>query len=112
MRACCVRELCGFVPSRLWFLVGLHSSGSEGAAAREKIRCYVCEADLSGGVEPEQRSGASEHESKHKSRAKSKQNGTGSKQVGGRLFEISCEGTGFAGGGANMAKREGVSFQC
>lgn len=59
-----------------------------------KVLCYVCEAEV---VERKQRAGK-ENESKEK--------------IGAGLLEISCEGTGFAGGGMNMTKREGVSFQC
>jgi len=56
-------------------------------------RCFVCEADLSGG------------------RRKGEEKKGKNKKLG-ELVEISCEGTGFAGGGANVTKKEGVSFQC
>ena len=68
-----------------------------------QIRCYVCDEDLT-----EIRT------------TKKKKTGKGGKSTGKEdkdsvkpgLIEISAEGTGFAGGGKNMAKREGVAFQC
>lgn len=59
-----------------------------------KVLCYVCEADV---TERKQKPGK---EQQRKS------------TIGQGLMEISCEGTGFAGGGTNMTKREGVAFQC
>lgn len=60
------------------------------------ISCYVCDADLSGPVKRE------------------KEVAKGSAKDGAKpgLVEINSEGTGFAGGGKNMAKRQGVAFQC
>ena len=59
-----------------------------------RILCYVCETDV---TEPNQKA--------------EKKKGIGDKIQPG-LIEVSCEGTGFAGGGTNMAKRDGVVFQC
>ncbi|KAL8774310.1 MAG: hypothetical protein Q9209_001061 [Squamulea sp. 1 TL-2023] len=68
-----------------------------------RVQCYVCETDLS---EKESRKGKKE---KNKS-------GSGGREEKGLprrgLVELRSEGTGFAGGGKNIAKREGVAFQC
>lgn len=62
------------------------------------IMCYVCETDLSS------------------KRAKTKEGEEGSKAEKGGvrsgLVELRSEGTGFAGGGNNMAQSKGVAFQC
>jgi nitric oxide synthase-interacting protein len=61
----------------------------------ETVRCYVCQEDVTAG------------------RKGKKSEGEGKKEKIDRgLVEISSEGTGFAGGGANMVKRQGVAFQC
>ena len=65
-----------------------------------EVRCFICEADLSG------------HSQKEGSASENRKKAKGKDKNVGRLIEISCEGTGFAGGGTNMAKREGVAFQC
>lgn len=78
-----------------------HASEAE-QETHNRILCYVCETDLTG------REPAKNGEFTHsKSRKKSGDEG----QKPG-LVEINSEGTGFAGGGKNMAKREGVAFQC
>lgn len=65
---------------------------------RGRIVCYVCETELSGR------------------KAKPKESEDGSKPEKGGvkpgLVELRSEGTGFAGGGNNMAQRKGVAFQC
>jgi len=68
-----------------------------------KIICYVCETDITPS------SSKSKSKSKDPSRNKEKNKEKGKIQAG--LVEISYEGTGFAGGGENMAKRRGVAFQ-
>ncbi|QIX00516.1 hypothetical protein AMS68_006033 [Peltaster fructicola] len=53
----------------------------------EPARCYVCQGDLTPSTE--------------KSESK----------IGRGLIELRSDGTGFAGGGENMVKREGLAFQ-
>ena len=64
----------------------------------DTVRCYVCQEDATPG---------------RKSKRK-KDEGRGEKEskVERGLVELSSEGTGFAGGGKNMVKKEGVAFQC
>ena len=66
----------------------------------DDIRCYVCEASLADSTK-----------SKAKNLDKDGQASSKDSMKPG-LVEIASEGTGFAGGGKNMAKREGVAFQC
>jgi len=65
---------------------------------RSQVLCYVCETDLSG----------------KKVKAKKGEKSSTSDKVGIKsgLVELRSEGTGFAGGGNNMAQRKGVAFQC
>ncbi|KAF2126183.1 zinc finger-containing protein [Dothidotthia symphoricarpi CBS 119687] len=67
-----------------------HDDGPE----PETVHCYVCDADLSPAVEKEGR----------------KKKGEKERGVKPGLVEIRSEGTGFAGGGKAMVKREGVAF--
>lgn len=62
------------------------------------LTCYVCDTNLS----------------KSNDGKNSKQTAKGDEKTELKpgLVEISSEGTGFAGGGNNMAKRSGVAFQC
>lgn len=62
------------------------------------IHCYVCSED----VTPARR-----RRTKNK-----KKDGAKEEWIESGLVEISSEGTGFAGGGKNMVKKEGVAFQC
>ncbi len=71
-----------------------HAHDTHAEEQHGHVQCYVCEADV---AERKQRPG--------------KERG-GKDKIRPGLVEISCEGTGFAGGGTNMAKREGVAFQC
>lgn len=76
------------------------STAAEQDKDTARVACYVCEADLGGGRTGIEANGVKESR-------KDKRHGKP-----GRLVEVSCEGTGFAGGGSNVAKREGVAFQC
>lgn len=64
----------------------------------ETVRCYECQEDVTPGRKSKRKKddGSSEKESK----------------VERGLVELSSEGTGFAGGGKNMVKKQGVAFQC
>ena len=60
-----------------------------------RMLCYVCETDIT------------EHPP-----TKQKPKEKGKDKIRPGIVEISSEGTGFAGGGNNVAKREGTAFQC
>ena len=110
----CGHVVCGSCAELFTKGIASKKGVSEGRNGHDeiKVQCFVCEADLSGTktqstLEQERvtgRTGAGE-----KPRSKTEKH---NERRVGRLVEISCEGTGFAGGGANMAKREGVVFQC
>jgi len=64
----------------------------------ETVRCYVCQEDVTAG--------------KKTKRKKDAESGEKDAKVERGMVELSSEGTGFAGGGTNMVKRDGVAFQC
>jgi nitric oxide synthase-interacting protein len=70
----------------------------------ETVRCYVCQEDVTPGRRSKKRKTAEGGEGE---KAKEKE-----AKVGRGLVELSSDGTGFAGGGKNMVKRQGVAFQC
>ncbi|KAL8829980.1 MAG: hypothetical protein Q9191_001705 [Dirinaria sp. TL-2023a] len=76
-----------------------HALDQKHAAAGRSVVCFVCETDLA----------PREEEGKAKERKEKKKDKEALKPG---LVEISSEGTGFAGGGRNMATKEGVAFQC
>ncbi|EXJ69208.1 uncharacterized protein A1O5_07244 [Cladophialophora psammophila CBS 110553] len=105
----CGHVICGACADL--FLGGTDSNGvssKEERGAKASISCYVCEADLSGDSHRAADSGEKENKDKNQKHKGRKD----SIHKVGRLVEISCEGTGFAGGGSSVAKREGVAFQC
>ena len=63
----------------------------------EAARCYVCQEDVTAGEKVKAKDGKERRE-KHR--------------IERGLVELSSDGTGFAGGGKNMVKKEGVAFQC
>ncbi|KAL9120550.1 MAG: hypothetical protein Q9187_002896 [Circinaria calcarea] len=70
----------------------------------ETIACYVCSTSLSPMPTASK---------KHISAREGKDGAKNEKEaLKPGMVEISADGTGFAGGGKNMAKREGVAFQC
>ena len=77
----------------------------DGTSEVQTVRCYVCETDLTdkGRLKKKKLKEGKEVKDGEKEEKESIKPG---------LVEISAEGTGFAGGGKNMAKREGVAFQC
>jgi nitric oxide synthase-interacting protein len=72
-----------------------HRDAHEEGPEPDTVHCYVCDADLT--AKPERKEKESK---KHKE-----------KGVKPGLVEIRSEGTGFAGGGKAVVKREGVAFQ-
>ncbi|CRG90545.1 Nitric oxide synthase-interacting protein homolog [Talaromyces islandicus] len=74
-----------------------HDKSSHSESTVGRLLCYVCETDITPGLK--------------KSKSKSADKEEKSKIKPG-LVEIRSEGTGFAKGGDNMAKRKGVAFQC
>ncbi|KAI1374678.1 ENOS interacting protein [Hypoxylon crocopeplum] len=78
------------------------------AAESEKVRCYVCEADLteknSSSSKNDDDTSVTKEKRKKKDREKEK--------IQPGLVELRSEGTGFSAGGANQVQKSGVAFQC
>ncbi|KAI2612483.1 ENOS interacting protein [Hypoxylon fragiforme] len=77
-----------------------HHDPHASAGEAERVRCYVCEADLT------EKSGGGDGGQKGKKKEKDKEK----MQPG--LVELRSEGTGFSAGGANQVQKSGISFQC
>lgn len=69
----------------------------------ETVRCYVCQEDVTPGRKSRKKAKGGEGGEKEKEKERKVERG---------LVELSSEGTGFAGGGKNMVKAQGVAFQC
>lgn len=66
----------------------------------DAVRCYVCQEDVTAGWKVKKSKAGQSGKEKEKDKAER------------GLVELKSDGTGFAGGGANMVKRQGVAFQC
>ncbi|KAI1769179.1 ENOS interacting protein [Hypoxylon sp. FL1150] len=74
-----------------------HNDPHAPANESERVRCYVCEADLT-----EKKSDAKGEKGKKKDKEK----------IRPGLVELTSEGTGFSAGGANQVQKSGIAFQC
>jgi nitric oxide synthase-interacting protein len=90
----CGHVLCGSCTDQF---MKPRDPGKAGTKADGRVLCYVCETDVTE-KKPKEADDGVKHKEKEKIRP--------------GLTEISCEGTGFAGGGTNITKRAGVAFQC
>jgi nitric oxide synthase-interacting protein len=84
------------------------STNKEEDALIGRMLCFVCETDITPESSKKSRK-SSAASSKEKEKEKEKEK---SSKVKPGLVEIRSEGTGFAQGGDNMAKKQGVAFQC
>ncbi|KAK4561639.1 hypothetical protein LTR86_004318 [Recurvomyces mirabilis] len=64
----------------------------------ETVRCHVCQEDITAGRKMKRKKDGEVSEKEGK--------------VERGLVELSSDGTGFASGGKNMVKKDGVAFQC
>ncbi|KAI9815178.1 MAG: hypothetical protein M1826_002092 [Phylliscum demangeonii] len=67
-------------------------------------RCFVCDTDLGPSTVAAAAAAAGTEKKKTKEKDKDR--------IRPGMVEIAGEGTGFAGGGRNLIKKEGVAFQC
>jgi nitric oxide synthase-interacting protein len=77
-----------------------HRDAHDAGPDPDTIHCYVCDADLT--TRPILKEKSKEGKKHKKDKDKGPLPG---------LVELRSEGTGFAGGGKNMVKKEGVAFQ-
>ena len=93
----CGHVLCGSCVDQFMRSPDNGKAGAKTVEGPSRVLCYICETDLT-----EKKPKDSDDHTKHKDREK----------IRPGLTEISCEGTGFAGGGTNITKKSGVAFQC
>ena len=71
-----------------------------------RMLCYVCDTDITPDLNPN-------HKLKtHRDHDRDEKKDQRHTKIKPGLVEIRSEGTGFAGGGDNIARKEGVAFQC
>jgi nitric oxide synthase-interacting protein len=85
------------------------SSKDSSKAVIGRMLCYVCDTDITSN--PNHQSKTSKSKNHHDPDGDPKKDQRHTKIKPG-LVEIRSEGTGFAGGGDNIARKEGVAFQC
>lgn len=78
-----------------------HATGPGESELHGRMLCFVCETDITERT-PE----------RHRTKEKGKDREKDKDKIRPGLVAMSSEGTGFAGGGNNVAKREGTAFQC
>jgi nitric oxide synthase-interacting protein len=93
----CGHVLCGSCVDQFMRPPNHGKAGTKADEDSGNMLCYVCETDVTERKPKDVANGV-------KRRDKEK--------IKPGLAEISCEGTGFAGGGTNITKRAGVAFQC
>lgn len=93
----CGHVLCGSCIDKFMKPPDHEEVGMKAGEDGGRVLCFVCETDVTG-KKPKNTGDGVKHRDKEKIRS--------------GLTEISCEGTGFAGGGTNITKRAGVAFQC